>query len=599
LINKAIYSDNLDQISSLIPDLVTLTRREFDQAIKLVSHKLCELKDCDVIPSVCKILKSFPFDNPVANIGTQNKKELPRKRNKYIQEIITSLLDGETKSVQHRPPQEDLELILADSKNEEALQELLVPEIKINGSPVSRRLNYSFAKQTRIKNAMSSQFLKNDRNHLTPHEISVIFSACISDISNKSTLSSIPAFSSLLTLTTGAEPKKWSSWVFTDSEPELGYFINVNEAWICHPINMEKLSWTPSPEQQQYLHPTSNIVVLPIEENLLTFLKKIPYATNKSLSEVLNKDAAFLSEEATSWIKDLFKSQNRWFTISRLRDWLFHEIMSNTMDEAIASHICAQHTLELSPGTNYATFSLSTIHDNYLSSFPDGFKFKSLSQFNSRLIGSKLSIKEEFLKETLAKLKSNYLSLKNKITSKSTLTHIINTHNSYISYIIFMAFINTSHRPVQDPFARKIDFITENKAVFITDKVIGIQNITRLSFYGDCFSEQLVNYENHLKQLSFWLSCFKLNDESAIVNSITSSVDSSYSAYFFYLRQERKKIYFDSVREKKLKEQNPDFCLPWNFGRHLRATKLREFAVPAEYINYDFSDINIEFYNNY
>ncbi|MBE0471614.1 MAG: hypothetical protein IBX55_19145 [Methyloprofundus sp.] len=487
-------------------------------------------------------------------------------------------------------PEPDTEHVLpGESLYEDTPDIEIYPEEIIDGTPTSRARSRHAAGEKRMLNALGAQFLRTDWNRLSEVELSILTDSSLHQLELKGEFA-LQAFSTLMTLTTGAEPLFWCHWPINEDEQDC--YVNIDKGVFVHPIKVDGGFWEPSIDQESKLHKTSSLVELPIEKRLLDFINALEPTAGQTLAEVLKIEPDALHEMTSEWIKSLFKDYSRWFDIARIRTFLHHNVMTLTMDPTLASHICAQPVYKPPASNTYAAIDSCALVKTYIEALPDQLNFDHYTG-EPYLIGSRLQIRFDYLRDFLHIRRVAYQLAKSQISAKSKLTDIVKCHNLFVDYFCLVNFIQTSHRPQIDPWPRHNDFLEELNAVIVTDKVIGAHNESRLSYHGRITRELRLYYEQHLKALGFWFAHFDYPIEAAKVASlITPMTERNYLPYLFYIEQGAHSLKFVSVSKTQLESRMPDFQLPWNFGRHLRASFFRKMQVPAEYIAYDFGHIS-------
>lgn len=507
-----------------------------------------------------------------------------------LTKISTRLFKNKTRSTTIRPIPIAEEVLPAESVFEDAPDIELHPIEKIDDQPTSFKRAKKAASEKRFRDAMTAQFLKSDRKRLTELELNRICEHVINELETQGG-NQIVAFSVLLTLTTGAEPLFWCDWRCAPSQDAP--YIDLELGTVVHYAQADGGFWKPDEIQQTKLIPVTDRVSLPLEERLLAYLKSHGLVQAQTLSEILGQTGEELDSACTEWIKKLFSDSSRWFTIKRVRYYLYQNIMTQTLDETLASHITVQPTYKIPASNSYTAVSQQRLYETFCNALPSIFNFAKPAQPNL-LVGSKLQVRLDFLQSFLTERLQRYSDALAELSHRSTLTDIINAHNLFIDYAALVGFIHTSHRPQEDPWARPSDFLSNLHGVFITDKVTGVHNVTRLSYFGSHFRLLLENYHKHLKNLAYWLTHFDLPIEALRVASLLDEPnEDAFAPYFFYLEQSKSALSFVSITSNQLYKRMPEFGLPWNFGRHLRASYFQANNVPAEYINYDFGHVGI------
>ena len=509
---------------------------------------------------------------------------------KAAQKLSKHVFNINSKSTKVRPIPNTDDLLVAESVFEDAPDIEIHPVEKIENQPISIKRAKKAASEKRFRDAMTAQFLKSDRKRLTELELNRICDHAIAQLEAPGKHQGI-AFGVLLTLTTGAEPLYWCSWGFEPNTDEP--YIDIVQGIIFHYAQADGGFWSPTDAQQSKLVPTNERIALPIELRLLNYLKGLGITSGQTLSDALGLTGDELDQACTEWVKSLFSDSSRWFTITRVRYFLYQNIMTQTLDETLASHIAVQPAYKIPASNSYTAVSQQYLYDTFCNALPKTLRFAKPTTPN-QLAGSKLQIRVDFLQAFLNERRQLYNDAYAALTHRATLTEIINLHNLFVDYAVLVGFIHTSHRPQEDPWARPTDFLTQLHAVLITDKVTGVHNVTRLSYFGSDFHQLIDNYHQHLKNLAYWLTHFELPIEALRVSSLLSGPsEHSFSPFFFYLEQSKTALRFVSISSGQLDQRMPDFGLPWNFGRHLRASYFRAHAVPAEYISYDFGHVGI------
>jgi len=502
--------------------------------------------------------------------------------------------DGDRSIVILKAPKDDLPNDGTESDYEDITREQIELEEKIEDEPLSKAWNQRAAKRSMLKTINRAQFLKQDWNALTTIERDQIVEEALSELNSTNEVS-IGAFSAIFTLTTGSEPMAWGSWLFCE-HPNTPY-LNLERGCYSHYCEFEEGRWEPNSDQLPKLeHPThhNELVELPIEDHLLSFLRQ-KFQGQTTVAEIFQFEVKELQDQTDEWIKSTIKKLNtsRWFTTKRVRDDLFFQVMFNHHDEPMANHICAQNIYEMPMGVTYAQFTQSQLLETYLAVQHPKLSFSNTPRLQADgAVGSWLQPSRNFLKDFVQNLKLQYEVSLQGITSSASIEQVVSTHNAFVNYLLFSGFVGTSTRHNDDPFPHKHAFLMALNAVLVTDKVIGYENETRVSIFPDNFKQLIHSYQEQLKSLRFWLAALGYQKQAGLVLS-AESFEQQKIPYVFYLDFKGVGLTITSITRDVLDQKMPDFGLPWNFGRHLRATWLRELSISPEFINYDLGHIRV------
>ena len=197
-------------------------------------------------------------------------------------------------------------------------------------------------------------------------------------------------------------------------------------------------------------------------------------------------------------------------------------------------------------------------------------------------VGSKLIIKNEEIRAIVKRLWDQTIKSINEADSH------IEIHNAYTAYVVMLLFNATGHRPVDDPFCFKLDYDLDLGMMLIDDKAMSEQHRYRLVALPEVATDQLNEYEKHLKWLASHLMDEAIStDLKHAVCHVTNTAISREEhplPLFFFLKREKNRIKTYSITESALKKYLGDFFwpLPFNFSRHNIATQLRRMSATQQ-----------------
>lgn len=442
----------------------------------------------------------------------------------------------------------------------------------------------SYAKQKARKTIRMSQFLDNAPNPLNINEQNHLIDLAKAQMLGADEQAKTIAFAVLFSLSTGAEPGFWWSWpVVENKDCVADYGINLSTQSWWHKIDMGERFWEPNEQQRTFVDEVDHAISLPLPSVIFDFLQQ--RLQIHTLGELFGEsNLATINEKCDQWLGE-FVNFGRRVTIAKVRNTLYWRVMQSVFDESQASFINAQPILRTPQSNAYTTLDNHTLINTYTACF----KSLDFSAANHPLkqVGSKLRVKTDYLTTTLKTLNENYQQAHERFMQSSALTDLIELHNQLVTLTVMYGFINTGHRPCQDPFSRWVDFFPELNMVFVSDKLVDGAHECRASFYSDVFKQQLRHYRAHLQQLAVELQIHGAATlASAVALTQQGQVISTGLPFLFYLRFNKGQVTFESLSEKTIRAELQDFILPLNVGRHLLSIQLRKLGVPAEYIQY-------------
>lgn len=468
----------------------------------------------------------------------------------------------------------------------------------IGDRAASYRYLNSYAHQTKRKNAMRAQFLDNDWDKLTDLEFNTLSQTLATQLNTDHPDHKI-ALCVALSFLTHAEPLFWWDWPLIDQldidQAEHNYAICLKQKIWVHKTLKDKRFWQPNKDQNSLVEKVNSHLPLPLPEEVITALQPLVSELNaQTLGEAISLEKETITSRCNEWLKDHL-SLGREIQIAKVRNALYLSVTQRTMDETLAATLCAQPILSTPQGISYTTLQYESLWHSYLETFNTHFSFAPFA-IPQRWTGSLLKVKQPVLTEALQYLQQNAAQKLANAHQNATRENVFAAHNEFVSFCIIQALINTGHRDnAEDPFARLCDFVFEHNGVFISDKIMSRQHETRLVFYSDAFKAQLQDYQQHLKQLAYWLERNYVSaQELSLAHKIHTALDTEETPsipLFFYLDENDESL-LKRINPSQLKAKIPQWQLPFNVGRHLLATQLRLLNVNPEYINYQLGHIS-------
>ncbi|QCU90976.1 hypothetical protein [Thiomicrorhabdus sediminis] len=518
--------------------------------------------------------------------------ELDDNENK-IAETLVYLIDQAFSSHQAQNPDllepatitendtQDSPIIFNPAHSQEDSTEIEDISIEIVPKDVAEKSTYyqrGYAQQTQLKNAKRAQFLDNASEVLTKIEKEHLISLALDENSDV-------AFAVLFSLATHAEPSFWWDWPIgsIDKSPSTECIIDIDKFLWRHPVSLGKRFWKPTEEQKPFVHPSQQYITLPLATELCDFIAKRSNS-NQTLGQILHLSKDQINESCDVWLRKNIDFGRR-ITISKVRNFLYWQIMINRFDETAASFICAQPILQTPQGNTYTSIQQTELQRIYTEALPQ-LSFGIVHTESDPLIGSNLLAKESYLKEVFNQLANTSTEKVISANTNPSLSNLIDAHNALTSYCIMFGLLVTAHRPNIDPFARYADIIWDIHSIMISDKIVNEGHATRVAIFSSSFKIQLKRYTKHLVELAERLQAFDYVDEANQVMDLLCVTTPKHLPFFFYLSCGDEQLTFQSVSEKTLTEYIPDFQLPFNFGRHFLSSVLRDKNIPAEFINY-------------
>lgn len=183
-------------------------------------------------------------------------------------------------------------------------------------------------------------------------------------------------------------------------------------------------------------------------------------------------------------------------------------------------------------------------------------------------------------------------SLKSLTRTALTTGSVVEAHNTYALYIATLLMCATSHRPVTDPFARRIHLSPKSKLALISDKVITSRHEWRMSVLPTLVGEAVAEYESHLKGLASRLLIDGfMTLGSAVSALVNDKVSSSEIPFLFLLDDEMKhtRSITETELENYIKKALP---VPPNVFRHAFAVWATVNGIDANLIEIQLGHIS-------
>ncbi|MDA3806335.1 MAG: hypothetical protein PF440_00340 [Thiomicrorhabdus sp.] len=588
---------NLISISRTIRKQSMKSNQFFSKLIKIeiVSNDLSEIYkaldtylevvESEITPELKSLIQYFQtdktgvvphaFDESINSVQSNEPSEriMTNVKDRQLLERFSSQATNKTRSSESRIfailPINNQDTVNSEGTIQEDVvdNDEIIENKTIDGESLSAAGNRVSARAVQQKGVMQSQFCKYRWERLSATEKKIILSEALSS-------DSIGATCAILTMSFGAEPLVWGEFKIGNQD-DMNPYINLNTYVWGHPIKQHENSWIPVSEQEELLYPAKNFITLKVPVSVINKLSKLSQVKAKTISGLLGFNPEQLNIELKTWLLSL-QPRNRELTIAKLREELYSTIMDQAMDEVAAHMICTQPTYLLPIQSFYTAISegkLNTIYDRALF---DIFTTKQGCDLEgSPLSGSKLQVKEPVILDLIERLK-------NQVKSCSP-ESFIEYHNAFTVYTYLLFSYATGHRLVVDPFAKKLDFIEQSKAVVVYDKETDLNHTGRLCALGDVAWEQYLNYKAHLVELSSRV----YSEDKKLRSKILDCLDGKETLPFlFLLERDNNEIKILSIREKTLSLHLHGWQLPFNTQRHYLSSNLRALNVSSEIIDY-------------
>ena len=472
----------------------------------------------------------------------------------------------------YEPPPEYIDSDLEDNETDKPVDR--VPKSFIEQSTYYQR---GFAKQKKFYSALSAQHLDNGADILTELEYRSFVEKALNDSDQIATIL-------LLTLTFGAEPKYWWSWHIGNDNHQHTFFADLDRGVRQHPVRENLKYWKPSEQQvnDNILHKAKDFVILPIAQEILTRLRPLNASPKQELGELFSIAIDDIHEACDRWLLENINYGRR-ITMPKIRNYLYLKAMRVKFDQAAASYLTAQPIFPTHSSVYYSSIKEQTLIEHYYEVFQEFTFDKQIHE--AVYIGSNLFCKTSYIHSILEQQRKKVFQCLATVDSDDqSLEALIELHNAYTAYCVFAGLLIIGHRPVNDPFARYMDFIPSLQSIVISDKIVDSNHSSRIAFYSRSFSELIGNYILHIHSMAVKLTNHGHDVFQGLLSNLSGN-DNPTLPLFVFIRRSPNGIETYSASEKTINALLP-IDLPLNLGRHYLSSRLRELGLDTEYIHY-------------
>lgn len=454
-----------------------------------------------------------------------------------------------------------------------------------------------FSKQETIRD---NQYLPDTWHSLNAFEINqLVESLKLTAISTEEKINKLLIY---LCLATGTYPDEAENFIIYEDYSQIDFSIITEDTnilclapplWV-HSIPLVNKPYIPDTASKNLLINSGNIIALPLPQEIHNSLCNFPdikhFSRFKDLFEKYNYQPI---ESIRAYCKKLRSNSPARTTPPLIANLLFQSVIRETSDPVAAGYIMGLSYNSLPIGMYYTashsrkiqniynqTLSYIGLNPNHVKATPTPFDY----------IGSQLITKPEVFETFVANLTNQV----QKVLQKNcNLAELIEAHNWFTTYCLQVLFYNTGHRIVNDPFESADNFLADDNAFIITDKVSHIGLEGRICWLSDRAVQQTKLYLKHLSALQSRFN--KFAPEISLIHQIESILDPLQKQkipLFFYISPES--VEFQSITPGTLKKYiAPLLPLELNNSRHYLMSKLFELNCPEEFRSYQLGHIAI------
>jgi len=266
--------------------------------------------------------------------------------------------------------------------------------------------------------------------------------------------------------------------------------------WV-KPVRRPLQAFTPDPQQRALLVDSTSFIRFPLPQAVASALAKAttlrPGA--RSVGELVGCSAESAVEFLSAWLEPLRHSHpNARLTHGRISAALAVEVSAITQDEAMVHYVAGSDEDVPPIAAYYAAIPIETLHQAYSRAcrqiFGSGQQALDPASTPKQFAGSQLLPKPDVLRSFVAGLKER--------VKRAAPRNLVEAHNAYGLYTLWMLMAATGHRPVTDP-AESVDVIDlEAGWIVINDKQSHPGKAGRLVPLAPMVTAQLRRYLDHL-----------------------------------------------------------------------------------------------------
>ncbi|HEV2037814.1 MAG TPA: hypothetical protein VGQ96_04330, partial [Candidatus Eremiobacteraceae bacterium] len=352
-------------------------------------------------------------------------------------------------------------------------------------------------RRTAYRIAEIGQTLRWSWDHLNAFELDVLVRAGQATIAAGSPGAANALFA-LLALSTGMRVTTLARIQIASGDSAVEHF-EPSGVWV-KPVRRPPQAWTPESQQRALLVESASQIRFRLPELVASSLAKAttlrPAA--KSIGELVGCSADTAVEFLSTWLEPLRRSYpNARLTHGRISAALAVEVSAVAQDEAIIHYVTGSDEDVPPIAAYYAAIPIGTLHQAYSRAcrqlFGSGQQALDAASTSKQFAGSQLLPKPEVLRSFVAGLRER--------VKRASPRDLIEAHNGYCLYTLWMLMAATGHRPVTDP-AESLDVIDLDAGwMVINDKQSHPGKAGRLVPLAPMVTAQLRRYLEHLHSL--------------------------------------------------------------------------------------------------
>lgn len=288
----------------------------------------------------------------------------------------------------------------------------------------------------------------------------------------------------------------------------------------------------------------------------------------------IKKDTVELKPYVDEFLAYLNKTYSVRLTASRVADYLSYFLHRNGVDDVVIALLTGNPSIQPA-GIYYQQFNGKQLHEAYdlfiTAVLKPSIPNLQVNPINPAYLGgSKLQVKDKVITMFFSHLESKL----------SNNPNLIDFHNRYTLYVLYLLNFSTGHRPVNDPFEDLKSVDLYNEKIFISDKEVRDVDASRTLVLPKIAAEQINAYLAHLAVLKEHL--FFSNPDAA--NYLLRALDGTAPFLFFFSFDKGNAIL--PITPSIVKNLISDvFALPLNWHRHYLRTLLSNQGITGETID--------------
>ncbi len=352
-------------------------------------------------------------------------------------------------------------------------------------------------RHTAYRIAEIGQTLRWSWDHLNAFELDIVVRSGVAAANGSSPMAANALFS-LLALSTGMRVTTLAGVPIASGEFDAEHF-EPSGIWV-KPVRRPPQAYTPEPQQRALLVDSTSHIRFPLPQPVASALAKATTLrpSARSVGELVGCSADSAVEFLSTWLEPLRRSHpNARLTHGRISAALAVEVSAVTQDEAMVHYVAGSDEDVAPIAAYYAAIPIGTLQQAYTRAcrqiFGTGQQALDPATTPNQYAGSQLLPKPEVLKSFVAGLKER--------VKRAAPRNLVEAHNAYGLYTLWMLMAATGHRPVTDP-AESLDVIDlEGGWIVVNDKQSHPGKAGRLVPLAPMVTAQLRRYLDHLHSL--------------------------------------------------------------------------------------------------